>query len=352
LKYDGFLRMKPASLLRISAIVLLASGIARPFHDEAVENMVQTAKAFVASLDDQQLSKAKIDFKSDERENWHFIPKSRKGLPLREMTPSQKSLAHSLLSAGLSTRGFIKATEIMSLEEILKKLEQGSGPVRDPEGYFFSIFGEPSESGTWGYRIEGHHISLNFTLVNGKIADTPQFFGANPADIKEGPRRGLRVLAHEEDYARALIDALSADQRKAAIVNDVAYPDILTSASRKAALEGQPSGIQASALNPQQRQLLQRLVEEYANNMAPELAAQRMDMVKQAGDNMHFAWAGMIGKGQPHYYRIQTTSFLIEYDDTQNNANHIHTVWRDYEKDFGRDLLKEHYQTARDHSHN
>ncbi len=188
--------------------------------------------------------------------------------------------------------------------------------------------------------------------MNGKIADTPQFFGANPAEVKDGPRRGLRVLAHEEDYARAVIDALSPEQRKTAIVNDVAYKDILTSASRKAALDGQPSGIKKSALNTQQRQLLQRLVEEYANNMAPELAMERMMMVKQAGDNLYFAWAGMTGKGQPHYYRIQSTAFLIEYDDTQNDANHIHTVWRDFEKDFGRDLLKEHYQSAHDHSHN
>ena len=344
--------MKRASVLCCTAVLLTTVAVARPSADETVGNMIQTAKAFLASLDDQQLAKAKIDFQSDERENWHFIPKARKGLPIRELTPAQKSLAHSLLSAGLSTRGYIKATEIMSLEDILKQLEQGSGPVRDPEGYFFSVFGEPSETGTWAYRVEGHHISLNFTVVNGKIADTPQFFGANPAEVKDGPRRGLRVLAHEEDYARAVIDALSPEQRKTAIVNDVAYKDILTSASRKAALDGQPSGIKKSALNTQQRQLLQRLVEEYANNMAPELAMERMMMVKQAGDNLYFAWAGMTGKGQPHYYRIQSTAFLIEYDDTQNDANHIHTVWRDFEKDFGRDLLKEHYQSAHDHSHN
>jgi Protein of unknown function (DUF3500) len=344
--------MRISPLLRGLAALVIPAVLAHSFADPTIDNMVQTAKAFLASLGESQRANATFDFGSDERENWHFIPKPRKGLPLREMTPTQKSLAHALLSAGLSTRGYIKATEIMSLEEILKKLEQGQGPERDPEAYFLSVFGNPAENGVWGYRIEGHHISLNFTLVNGKMADAPQFFGANPAEVKEGPRQGLRVLAHEEDYARTLIDSLTPQQKKTAIVADTAYSDILTSASRTAALNGQPNGIQISQMNESQRQLLERLVAEYANNMAPELASQRLALAKQAGDKIFFAWAGMTGKGQPHYYRIQTPSFLIEYDDTQNNANHIHTVWRDFEKDFGRDLLKEHYRSARDHSHN
>ena len=311
-------------------------------------NMVQTAKTFLASLDDQQLAKAQFQFPDDERENWHFIPKPRKGLPLREMTPTQQHLATALLSSGLSDSGFIKAVEIMSLEDILKQLEHGTGPVRDPQGYFFSVFGEPSATATWGFRIEGHHVSQNFTFVGGKLSGSPEFFGANPAEIKEGPRKGLRVLANEEDLGRAFVQSLNAEQRKQAIVSAEAYKDIFTMASRQAALEGQPSGLPAARLDADQHRLLQALLEEYANNVAPALASKRMDQIHES-KQLFFAWAGGIEKGQPHYYRIQSDRFLIEYDDTQNNGNHIHSVWRDYKGDFGRDLLKEHYQSSPDH---
>lgn len=312
-------------------------------------NMVQTAKTFLAALDSQQLAKATFAFPDDERENWHFIPKPRKGLPLREMTPTQQHLATALLSSGLSGQGFIKALEIMSLEDILKEIEHGTGPVRDPQGYFFSVFGEPSETGTWGFRIEGHHVSQNFTFVSGKLSGSPEFFGANPAEIKDGPRKGLRVLAHEEDLGRALMLSLNPEQRKIATVAEVAYKDIFTMASRQAALEGQPNGLPADRLDAAQRQLLQALLAEYANNVAAPLAEKRLDQIHQSAQ-IYFAWAGSPEKGQPHYYRIQSDRFLIEYDDTQNNGNHIHSVWRDYKGDFGRDLLKEHYQSSADHT--
>src|SRR5208337_4761760 len=167
--------------------------------------MAETARAFLDSLTDQQRAQAVYAFDHDQRFDWHFIPKPRKGLPFKEMTPWQKHLAHALLSAGLSQRGYIKAVEIMSLDEVLRVLENGTGPVRDPELYFFTIFGEPSENGVWGYRVEGHHISQNYTVVNGKVAGSPSFFGANPAEVKTGPRQGLRVLAREDDLGTELI---------------------------------------------------------------------------------------------------------------------------------------------------
>jgi hypothetical protein len=192
-------------------------------------------------------------------------------------------------------------------------------------------------------------LSQNFTVAGGKLAGSPEFFGANPAEVREGPRRGLRVLAQEEDLGRALIQSLRPEQRKVAIVAGTAYPDILTSASRQAALDGQPSGLAAAQLDRPQRALLAALLDEYANNVAPALAALRLNEIHQAKDAIHFAWAGGIEKGQPHYYRIQAPAFLIEYDDTQDQANHIHSVWRNFKGDFGRDLLKEHYQTSPDH---
>ena len=325
------------------ATILLSAAYSR-MHTPAV--MAETAKAFLNSLDAEQRARATFQFQDEERFDWHYIPKERKGLPLKEMNSAQKHLAHALLSAGLSQRGYIKAVSIMSLDEILRLLENGTGPVRDPERYFFSIFGEPSETGIWGYRVEGHHVSQNFTIVNGKVLVAPSFFGANPAEVREGPRKGLRVLAREEDLGRAFIQSLTPEQKKTAIVSADAPGEILTGPMRKAALKGQPSGIAASKLDAKQRELLQNLLDEYCNNVPEEVAQLREELIKKAAGNLYFAWAGGEQVGQPHYYRIQSPAFLIEYDDTQNNANHIHTVWRDIDGDFGLDLLKEHYQTS------
>jgi len=325
------------------AIVLLTAAYSR-MHSASV--MTNAAKAFLNSLDPEQRARATFQFQDEERFDWHYIPKPRKGLPLKDMNSAQKHLAHALLSAGLSQRGYIKAISIMSLDEILKAMEQGKGPVRDPDNYYFSVFGEPSETGTWGYRIEGHHISQNFTVTNGKVQGAPSFFGANPAEVREGPRKGLRVLANEDDFARTFVQSLTADQKKSAIVSKDAPADILTTNSRKAALKGQASGLEASKLNAHQKELLQNLLDEYCNNVPEQLAQAREEQIKKAGGNLWFAWAGGEEPGQPHYYRIQTPAFLIEFDDTQNGANHIHAVWRDFDGDFGLDLLMEHYQTS------
>jgi hypothetical protein len=309
--------------------------------------MSEAANRFLASLTAEQRTQATFQFQDDERENWHYIPRVRKGLSLQEMTPPQKELAAALLCAGLSQQGYIKAVTIMSLEDILRLMEQGKGPERNPEKYYFSIFGEPSETGTWGYRVEGHHISQNYTVVNGKVGGAPSFFGANPAEVKEGPRKGLRTLIAEEDLARELLHALDPEQRKIAIVDPTAYKDILTTASRKAALEGQPSGLSCAKMSQKQFEILMALLEEYARNMPEPLTQAREEQIKRAGRNIYFAWAGGAERGQPHYYRVQAPAFLVEYDNTQNNANHIHSVWRDFNGDFGRDLLREHVQSVK-----
>jgi uncharacterized protein DUF3500 len=324
-------------------LALLTSAYSR-FQAAAI--MADSAKAFLASLTPGQRAQASFPMGADERFNWHYIPKERKGLPLRDMTSTQKQLAHALLAAGLSQRGYIKASTIMSLDEILKIMENGKGPQRDPEGYFFTIFGEPSETGSWGYRIEGHHVSQNFTISNGKVQDAPSFFGSNPAEVLDGPRKGLRILAREDDLGRAVIESLTAEQKKAAILSGEVPKDILTEASRKAALKGQPSGLDASKLNAHQRELLQNLLDEYVNNVPEQIAQLRQEQIKKAGNNLYFAWVGGQQYRNPHYYRVQAPAFLIEFDDTQDNANHIHSVWRDFEGDFGLDLLKEHYQSG------
>ena len=324
--------------------VILLTAAYRHINSSSV--MVEAANRFLASLTPEQRAKATFAFGEDERQNWHFVPIERKGLALREMTPTQKHLASALLSAGLSQQGFIKAETVMSLEDVLRAIEHGTGPERDPEKYFFSIFGQPSADGTWGYRVEGHHLSQNYTVVGGRVAGAPSFFGANPAEVRDGPRKGLRTLAAEEDLGRAVIQSLDPEQRKIAVVAAEAYKDILTFDSRQAALKGQPSGLPASKMNARQFDLLMALLEEYARNMPDQIAQAREDAIRKAGKDIYFAWAGGTEKGEPHYYRVQAGSFLIEYDDTQNNANHIHSVWRDFHGDFGEDLLKEHYQAS------
>lgn len=307
--------------------------------------MSAAADAFISSLSADQRAKATFAFEDEQRLDWHFIPRARKGIPFKELDSAQRLLGNALMSAGLGQRGLIRAATIMSLDAILRELEEGKGPVRDPELYFLSIFGDARSAKPWGWRVEGHHVSLNFTLFEGKhIASTPAFFGANPAEVLQGARKGLRALAPEEDLARLLIKSLDDKQRAQAVVSQSAPTDILSTNLRKAE-PLKPAGLQTSKLGQKQQDILMALLTEYASRHAPDIAAARSDRVRAAGlANIFFAWAGGFEKGQPHYYRIQGPSFLVEYDNVQNNANHIHTVWRDLNADFGADLLAVHYK--------
>ena len=321
-----------------------------PLPEYEFADMVQAADAFLASLAPAQRSKALFAFEDAERLNWHFVPRARRGLPLKEMSAEQRGLAHGILRAGLSRRGYLTASTIIDLELVLR--EMGESPTfRDPELYYFSIFGTPSRTTTWGFRAEGHHLSLNFTLVRDTlIATAPAFFGANPAEVRRGARRGLRALADEEDIGRELVLSLDERQRARALISAVAPRDIVTgSAARVEPLS--PIGIRVTELRPEQAAILVRLLEVYLGRMAEPLAVRRRAALERTDfDEVAFAWAGSTRRGEAHYYRIQGPSFLVEYDNTQNDANHIHSVWRDFDGDFGRDLLREHYRTAR-HGH-
>ena len=303
------------------------------------------AEAFVKSLTPEQRAKASFGFEDEQRFDWHFIPRARKGIPFKELDPAQQRLGNALLASGLGQQGFIKAATVMSLEAVLREIEQGKGPVRDPELYFISLFGDSQSNKPWGWRVEGHHISLNFTVADGKnLSSTPAFFGANPAEVLQGPRKGLRALAPEEDLARALIKSLDDKQRSQALISERAPGDILSTNLRKAE-PLKPAGLQTSRLGQKQQETLMSLLKEYASRHAPGIAAARMDRVRASGlGNIFFAWAGGLERGQAHYYRIQGSSFLIEYDNIQNSANHIHSVWRDFNGDFGLDLLAMHHQ--------
>lgn len=310
--------------------------------------MADAASGFLSTLSKEQKAKAVYETTDPERGNWHFIPKPfegegmRGGLPLKEMRPDQKHLAYALLGTGLSHRGYLTALQIMSLEHVLWELENKDH--RDTEMYYFSIFGKPG-SEAWGWRVEGHHLSMNFTIADGEVvAVTPSFFASNPGKILEGPRKGLRVLAAEEDVARSLVKSLSEEQRAKAVVADKAPKEILTEANSTAESLGD-AGIGVKDLDKEQKKALKQLIRVYLNRVRPDVAKAEMNAIQEAGmDKVVFAWAGGFEMGEPHYYRVQGPAFLLEYANTQNNAYHVHAVWRDFDGDFGRDVLRDHYK--------
>ena len=331
------------SLLAAALLCLRLAANAAP-----VDDMAAAAKTFLAALNDDQRSKASFAFDSDERDNWHFVPRERKGLTLKEMIPAQRALVFSLLNSGMSQRGFSQATTIMSLEQVLQEMEGPSRRFpRDAELYHVSIFGTPDAKGTWGWRVEGHHLSVNFTVVDGKVAaGTPSFMGTNPAEIRKGPRAGLRVLAGEEDVARELVNSLNEKQKAVAVIDTKAPDDIATLDLRKVE-PSKPAGIILGSLSSAQRDIAVRLIRTYVERLRGEVAASDFAKIQKAGlDKVSFAWAGSLEKGQRHYYRVQGPTFLLEYDNTQNDANHVHAVWRNYAGDFGRDALAEHLKSA------
>ncbi len=305
--------------------------------------MLRNTEAFLETLEPGQVEQVMFPFDSEERLDWHFIPRERLGLSFKRMTVTQQTTALALLQSGLSEQGYSQAETIRKLESVL--FEESGETHRDTELYFFMIFGEPSEDTTWGWRYEGHHLSQQWTIVNGQsLATTPQFRGANPAEVPEGPMKGIRALAAEEDLARTLLKSFTADQRTKAIIDETAPPDILTSAERQATMQ-EDSGLAHSAMNDSQKAQLWTIIQEYSASMPPSVAEARLEKIRKAGlDQIKFAWMGSIERGQGHYYRIQGRTFLIEYDNTQRNANHIHSVWRDFTGDFGRDLLVAHYR--------
>ncbi len=338
-------RLTPFGLVAFLTLLLPGSLLA---HGPG-EEMAEAANAFLKSLTPEQRAKATFDFQDPERAHWHFVPQDRKGLPWKEMTVPQRRLAQGLLASALSETGYRKSTNIMALESVLHDLEGAARRLpRDPELYYLSVFGDPTgATNTWGWRVEGHHLSVNLTVIEGhEVAVTPSFMGTNPAEVRSGPQRGLRILAAEEDLARQLLNSLTEPQRQTAIIANQAPSDIITGNSRRAkALE--PVGLTAAQMTREQTILLEQLVSEYVGRYRKELASSDLAKIKQAGwDKVQFAWAGGAERGKGHYYRVQGPTFLLEYDNTQNDANHIHSVWRDFENDFGDDLLRRHYEQS------
>ena len=326
---------------------LVAAGVNAQTPIELTQQMLDVSTRFLSSLDPEQQNIAQYAFEDEERLNWHFIPRDRKGVSLKSLSEEQRSNAMVLLQSFLSAKGFAKSESVRGLENVLAAIEQNGRFVRDPDLYYLTIFGTPSMEGAWAVRYEGHHQAFNWTFIAGSgIASTPQFFGSNPAEVRQGPQQGLRVLAVEEDLARELVKSLSVAQLDAALLEGEAPNDIFTAAEKEVTAFA-PDGIRYDAMDESQQALLLQLIEEVASTQPEILAEQRMTEIREAGlDAITFTWIGGLEKGDPHYYRVQGSGFLIEYDNTQNDANHIHLVWRDFEGDFGKDLIRLHYDSV------
>lgn len=329
--------------LMLSASVVVAIGallVAQaPESPQSGQNMLKAVTEFQKTLTPDQWKQASFKFDDAERLNWHFIPRERKGLPLRDLEGAALKAAHTTIRSGLSEAGYDQALNVMSLEEVLYLLEGGEREYRrerrDPKKYYLSVFGEPGNTGSWGWRVEGHHLSLNFTLKDGKlIGSTPEFFGANPGLVDAGPKRSIRVLGKEEDIAREILKLCDAEQQKLAWISKDA-PDEVPGPNEVQAKVGPAVGLAVSQMSDKQKALLQDLLTEYLQNVPADVSEGRRQAINKAGmDKIKFAWWGDSERNMRHHYRVQGPTFVIEYNNTQNDANHVHSMWRNLEGDF------------------
>lgn len=362
-------RVRISRTLLVVAFSLAAAAAYQGAKTESL--MADAANRLLESLDRMQIMGTVFPMEAEERTNWHYFPETgfateygyvRNGITFKDMDPKQKHLAYGLLSTGLGRAGFVKTMNVMALEDIVRVIEDDQTGYRDTERFHFTFFGKPSMQGDWGWRVEGHHVSLHYVIRNGElVAASPTFLGANPHEVPQGPHKGMRALDREEDMARALVKALDADARKRAIFDKQAPYDIVTMADKRAKLDGDPQGLPASSMTDEQYSDLLDLIAEYANTMPPEIAARRMKAARETPRNeLFFGWAGDIERPQArpieigskttenrhlagNYYRIQSPTILIEYANTQNQSNHSHAVWREFDGDFGYDVLAAHF---------
>jgi hypothetical protein len=344
--------MKPIAYLLFLSFCF---GSANAQNKTASINMVKEATAFLNSLSPQQKAVAQFKFDDPERYHFNYVPMPRKGIVFKELNTKQRELGMKLMQTVLSDAGFAKTKAIMELEIILKAIENRpqDGDRRDPEKFYFSFFGTPAANSIWGWRFEGHHISFNFSSDRKELVSvTPGFLGTNPAVVQSGEQKGKEILKDEARLGFDLLGSLNDVQKQKAIFNAKAPNDIVTDSSRKAIINDR-NGILYSELTTVQQNKLVQLVQLYVNRYKSSFAQKMLKDIEKAGwKNIRFAWAGaqQPGLGNPHYYRVHGPSIIIEYDNTQNNANHAHTVVRDLKYDFGGDELLEHYKRG-NHQH-
>jgi len=331
--------------MRGAALLILGGGIVMPAVLHARDPMAEAALSLLESLGVARRDAIVFAFDGRERTDWHYIPRSRPGIPLKDLTDEQRQLVFALLRTALSYQCMQKVDGVMQLEGILGEITNNSR-FRDPENYALAIFGDPMGTGPWGWRFEGHHLSLNVTILPGQgFTATPAFFGAHPADVPKGQAHaGLRVLKREHEIAFALIGGLNAAQRRTAILRPNSFGDILTGPGREDSLR-RPQGLALAAMDAGQRGQVFDLVEAYVRNMRAAVAEREIRDLRDAGiEKLHFAWAGGTTPDAPHYYRLHGPTMIVEYDNTQDDANHVHSVWHDPRTRFGRDPLRRHHE--------
>jgi hypothetical protein len=332
-------------LLICLQFILLTISVSR------AQDIALAARSFLGLLDDNLKAKAQYAYGDDERFNWHFVPRERKGVPLKDLNKKQRDAAFYLLESSLSFQGYTKATSIINNENTLRLIEKRSPTdmYRDPLNYYFTIFGTPSSDSTWGWRIEGHHFSINLTSIHGEIiSSTPTFWGSNPGTVQFGADKGKQILKRETELGFLLVNSLTNEQLHETVIADVAMPEIITGDSRKAQIE-QLQGLSFTKMTSSQRKVFIQLLDTYVKNYEFGFSSKLMAKIEKAGfDNLRFAWAGSLKPGTGYYYRIQGPMLIIELDNTQNNSNHVHTTVRDLTNDFAEDILREHY--AKEHS--
>lgn len=342
--------MKFSSLLKILVLCFCFIKPAMAL-DDLNRQMVRAANSFLNTLT-EDLKKMTVRTLTDSvRYDWNYTPRERQGITLKQMTTDQRVAAMTLIQVVLSKEGYLKAEQIIDLENVLRVVEKrtSTDTWRDPENYAFLIFGTPGTKDPWGWRVEGHHLSLHFSSVTGRVTYTPSFMGSNPAHVLiDVPQKGRRVLQKEEDLGFQLLHSLNEEQLKKAVLSEKAPYEMLTTNNRKAHLD-KMEGLRFGEMTKTQQTLFLSLLAAYLDRYHITLKNQQLKQLRDAGmDNIRFAWMGdkegIIAKGHGHYYRIHGPTILIEFDNTQNDGNHIHTVVRDLTNDFGEDLLLDHYQ--------
>jgi hypothetical protein len=310
--------------------------------------LTSAVRAWLDRLDDHQRTQASFEFETPERFVWGYTPGPRKGLAIRDMRPDQRAASTAIVESAMSARTAREIAAIIELETVLGQLEGASGRSgwlrRDPELFWFAVFGDPRSNAPWSWRVGGHHVAIQVTVVDDRVVgSTPSFLGANPAVIPGGPRAGARTLPGEESLARALLSDLTPSERGAAVIDGDAPPDILTGTGRAADLRSIPVGVRYADLGAPRRAALERLLRHYVDRIRLEVAEPIWGRIAAAGlGDVTFAWAGSDAPSRGHYYALRGPTFVIEYDNTQNGANHIHSVWRDLDRDWGGDVLAEH----------
>ena len=317
-----------------------------------VDELREAALNLLATLQPEQLEAIKAPFEVADHQKWTYLPGTRPGLTLGELDPAQRRLAIRLVELTCSERGLADAHAVLFDEAIRRNLPQAepgsAADLYEDQRYYVRILGDPDGQGPWAWRLNGHHLALHLTVVDGAVAMTPQFFGAEPAMVLSGPHEGLRILPAEEDLGRTLLAALEPAQREVAVVSQIAPDDILTRSDPIADVSTLYRGLPYGEMNAEQRQLLSLLVGQYVGRAAGPIGLQTWQDITAAGiERLTFAWAGGSEPGQGHYYSVAGPTFLAEYDNTQDDANHIHSVWRDLRNDWGRDLLAAHYAMGR-----